>query len=169
MGWRACVLASVALTSGCAAVPTPALNTDPATLDTRNVCRLRNAAIDKGNIDVRDKATAEMARRDINIQQCEYWRADDEATKQTSYDKIRRALIATAAVLVIAGAAYAAASSGGGGGGSTAINDYQWDWDVFYNQYGQLVTYCRGVQTGQFSDNWHCNGLPVTDARWPSK
>jgi hypothetical protein len=168
MDWRVCVLASVALTSGCATVPTPALTTDPATLDTRNVCRLRNAAIDKGNIDAREKATAELAERGINIQQCEYWRADDEAAKQARYQKIKNGLIATAAVLVVAGAVYAAANSGGGGG-STAVNDYQWDWDVFYNEQGQLVAYCRGVQTGQFADKWHCNGLSVTDARWPGK
>lgn len=94
--------------------------------------------------------------------------ADDGAAKSARYQKIKDGLIATAAVLVVAGIVYAAVKSGGGGG-STAVNDYQWDWDVFYNEQGQLAAYCRGVQTGQFADEWHCNGLPVTDARWPGK
>lgn len=168
MDWRVCVLASVALTSGCATVPSPALDSDPVSLETRDVCRLRSAAVNKGNSDVFGNATKEIERRGVNVQQCYTWLAEDEAAKQARYQKIKNGLIATAAVLAIAGAAYAAASSGGGGG-STAVNDYQWDWDVFYNEQGQLVAYCRGVQTGQFADKWHCNGLSVTDARWPGK
>jgi hypothetical protein len=96
MDWRVCVLASVASTSGCATVPSPALDSDPATLDTRNVCRLRSAAVNKGNSDVFGSATNEIEKRGINVQQCYDWLAEDEAAKQVRYQKIKNGLIATA-------------------------------------------------------------------------
>ena len=67
------------------------------------------------------------------------------------------------------GAAAAAAGGGGGGGGAYGASDYDWDWDQFYNQYGQLVWACRGIQTGQFAELHHCAYDVKVDTRWPGK
>ncbi|RZI80860.1 MAG: hypothetical protein EOP38_21150 [Rubrivivax sp.] len=75
-----------------------------------------------------------------------------------------------AALLVIgAAAAVAAARSGGGGYGSPAQQDYDWAWDQFYTQGYQLVWACRGVQTGEFADQYRCAGKSQSDHRWPGK
>lgn len=47
--------------------------------------------------------------------------------------------------------------------------DTEWDWDEFYGQEGRLVWACRGVQTGQFAEQFNCNYLPKSDFRWPDK
>ena len=72
------------------------------------------------------------------------------------------------AAALVGAAAYAAARNSGGGA-PLAASDYDWDWDAFYNQYGQLVWACRGVQTTQFAEQWHGAGKAQTDYRWPNK
>lgn len=52
---------------------------------------------------------------------------------------------------------------------SNKVTDYDWDWDEFYDQYGTLVWRCRGVQTGQYSENSNCAYDAMTDRRWPEK
>jgi uncharacterized membrane protein len=47
--------------------------------------------------------------------------------------------------------------------------DKAWDWDEFYDQRGQLVWACRGVQTGRFSDEAKCEYKFKNDRRWPDK
>lgn len=79
----------------------------------------------------------------------------------------QNAAIGVGVVAVLLGVA--AARRGGGGGGGAAATDYDWDWDQIYNQYRQLVWVCRGVQTTQFAEAWHCNGKLQTDLRWPNK
>jgi hypothetical protein len=49
------------------------------------------------------------------------------------------------------------------------FKDRQWDWDQFYDRYGNLVWMCRGVQTGQFAEDDKCDGKYQTDRRWPRK
>jgi hypothetical protein len=49
------------------------------------------------------------------------------------------------------------------------VTDYEWDWDEFYDQSGDLVWTCRGVQTGQFAEFERCSGRYQTDSRWPGK
>jgi len=44
-----------------------------------------------------------------------------------------------------------------------------WDWDQFYDSYGNLLSRCRDVASGQFIDSEYCNGLPKDDDRWPEK
>jgi hypothetical protein len=50
-----------------------------------------------------------------------------------------------------------------------AVTDYEWDWDEFYDQYGNLVWMCRGVQTAQFVELSRCSDKYQTDTRWPNK
>lgn len=78
-----------------------------------------------------------------------------------------RWLLAGAAVSVAALAYYA--GKNGGGGTAPASSDWDWDWDQIYNQYGQLVWMCRGIQTTQFAESARCAYKPQTDLRWPGK
>src|SRR5690606_21767936 len=79
----------------------------------------------------------------------------------------RHSAIAIGAIL---GAALIAVSqSGGGGSGYAPVSDYDYAWDQYYNQYGQLVWACRGKQTGQFSYLENCRYKPANDYTWPSK
>ena len=80
--------------------------------------------------------------------------------------------LAIGAGILLGAALIAAAANSGGGYGSGAyapVTDYQWDWDQYYSSTYQLVWSCRGVQTGQFADQWRCAGMPQTDYRWPAK
>lgn len=81
---------------------------------------------------------------------------EDYSAKNTA-----AAVIGTA---VVAGLIVAAASSKGGGGGYYAPT-YDWDyaWD-YQPMNGQWV--CRGKQTGQYADQWHCRNKLLYDA-WP--
>ena len=76
---------------------------------------------------------------------------------------------------VLAAVAVAAVARGGGGGGggnsysNAAAVDSEWAWDQFYNEHYQLVWACRGIQTGQFADQWRCQYKSMNDLTWPSK
>lgn len=70
--------------------------------------------------------------------------------------------------VAIAALAYAVVRRGGGGGGVPAQGDYSYSWDLFYNEYRQLVWACRGEQTGQFADQTNCQFKAKNDLRWPS-
>jgi len=106
-----------------------------------------------------DATTEEINRRGLGLERCNQLIVEQR--------------VAIGAAILIAAVVVAAANSDGGGGGgtstanSTSPNDYEWDWDQFQNQYGQQVTQCRGVQTGQFADNRHCSGKLQMDLRWP--
>ena len=45
-----------------------------------------------------------------------------------------------------------------------SVSDVSWDWDYLSN--GQWR--CRGIQTGQFSDDEYCANEFVDDDRWPN-
>jgi hypothetical protein len=73
-------------------------------------------------------------------------------------------------ILGVAATAALAASGGGYTGNSYyAPTDYDWAWDQYYNQYGQLVWSCRGKQTGQFAEFDRCQYKPANDFTWPTK
>jgi hypothetical protein len=129
---------------------------DPQSLSDAQVCRLWVQASGDFFKDV----DAEASRRNLDYGECQA--------------KVQQQNLGIAAALLIGIAAAAAARGGGGGGYATpaqpaAANDFDWDWDQFYNQGGQLVWACRGVQTGRFAPNYHCAGKPMTDWRWPGK
>lgn len=73
----------------------------------------------------------------------------------------------------LAGLALLGAAAAGGSRGLGALGqgmqgtDYDWAWDQFRNDYGQLVWGCRGVQTGQFADLSRCSAKPRADYMWP--
>lgn len=77
--------------------------------------------------------------------------------------------VAIGAGAILGAALIAIARRNGGGGGGNAYRDTDWDWDEFYDGSHRLVWACRGVQTGQFADSYHCAGKPQTDERWPGK
>ena len=45
--------------------------------------------------------------------------------------------------------------------------DLRWAWDIFRDEYGNVVRRCRGTNTRQFADNNKCSVEPVEDRRWP--
>jgi hypothetical protein len=47
--------------------------------------------------------------------------------------------------------------------------DSDWDWDAFYDGYGNLLWRCRGIQSGQFANNSNCQYDYMDDDRWPNK
>ena len=163
MARRNWMLATCILSAGC--VSAPSLDSDPTDLNSREVCHLRERAIKETNQDAQVMALTEIERRGFTVADCARWVEED---KQVRAAKIRKGLV-TAAVAIAVTAAVVAAANSGGGGGAPAPTDYEWDWDIFYNEYGQLVAYCRGVQTGQFAETWRCNGKAQTDWRWPGK
>jgi hypothetical protein len=84
-------------------------------------------------------------------------------------DTLKKVGIGLAVVAIGAAAYYGSKGSGGGGYAPAQAADYDWDWDQFYNANYQLVWACRGVQTGQFSDESHCTYKAKIDSRWPAK
>lgn len=81
----------------------------------------------------------------------------------------KKVALGALAVVAIAAVVVAAANSGGGGGGGAYApsSDYVWHWDQFMDQRGLYEWRCRGVQTGQFADNYHCAGQLQFDNTWP--
>ncbi len=146
-------VAALAILAGCASTP-KTFYANPRSVGNLALCKTEKGASARSNPTFRDDVRAELVRRGLHQADC---------------DKlIRKEHAAIAAALLVGAAAYAAAESGGGGGGgSGTVTDYEWDWDEFYNHEYRLVWVCRGVQTGQFAEEWHCNGKPKTDYRWP--
>ncbi|MBL8224829.1 MAG: hypothetical protein JNM50_05810 [Chromatiales bacterium] len=163
-GVRLLVLAVALMALGGCALAPP-IDSDPSTLETRPLCHLRTKALVDQNEVVRIAAEGELQRRQVTHADCDKWVGED---RQARAEAIKKGVAITAAIVIVTAAAIAAANNGGGSSARQAT-DYEWDWDVFYNEYGQLTAACRGVQTGQFADRWHCNGKAVNDYRWPGK
>lgn len=65
---------------------------------------------------------------------------------------------------VIVGAAIAGTAPRGGGG---PVVDFDWAWDQFRDEYGNLTWRCRGMHTGRFAEDWRCAYKVMVDATWP--
>jgi hypothetical protein len=150
---------AILLISGCAATPAT-FYAESATMSDVRLCRTLKSAL-AGN----DSVFAEDVRRAAAA------RNYDEYSCQAIVNRQNAAI----AVGVVAAAAVVAIAKNGGGGGVGASTttgagyDTEWDWDQFNNQYNQPVWACRGVQTGQYSEAYHCNGKMQSDWRWPQK
>lgn len=144
---------------GCAASPEK-FYANSATLSDARLCRTLKAA--SGGRDLTFAA---------DVRQAADARGLDDFSCQSIVNKQNAAI----AVGIVAGAALVAVAKNGGSGGVGATTttgqgyDVEWDWDQFNNQYGQLVWACRGIQTGQYSETYHCNGKMQADWRWPQK
>ncbi|MDC1401333.1 hypothetical protein N8349_02715, partial [Gammaproteobacteria bacterium] len=51
---------------------------------------------------------------------------------------------------------------------ANSFNSYSYDWDGFYDQYGDWTYRCRTIETGRFAENYNCSGEYKDDDRWPS-
>jgi hypothetical protein len=91
---------------------------------------------------------------------------DDPANNEFS---VGNTILGILGAVATVGLAASGGGSGGGYGNSYTPVDYDWAWDQFYNQYGQLTWACRGKQTGQFAYNSSCAYKTVNDLTWPSK
>lgn len=102
---------------------------------------------------------SEVTRRGMTVESCEAMVAEKKRN-------------AAMLVAVLAGAALAVSASKGGGAAApsawapTAV-DTDWAWDQFYGPNFQLMWACRGIQTGQFADQWRCQYKIKVDSRWP--
>jgi hypothetical protein len=158
----AILLSSALLLTACA-VSSERFYSNRGSLGAVSLCRTHQTAIRNGQYQLAKDVEQELrARLKKNLSQC-------EEIISASNRAVAAGVLATAVVV-------AAASSKGGGGGSgttskttSSATDYDWDWDQFYNQYGDLIWRCRGVQSGQFAEDYHCAADYKSDTRWPSK
>lgn len=140
------------LVAACAASPTQFAARGREMGDTR-VCRTWVSASEGTDKDFMDATAAEVTRRGLDYERCR--------------ELINQQRAAIGAALLVTAVVVAAASSDGSGGAPAAAYDSEYAWDQFQNEFGQLTTRCRGVQTGRFADNSRCAGKYVNDVRWP--
>lgn len=159
------ISATVALTlvSGCA-VSSSEFYRQRLTMSNAQLCRTFASSEDKvfQEQSVDNEIFANDVRVEINRRNLSHMECKQIVSGQNL-------AIGAGALLGAALIAVARRNGGGGGGGGPAKYDTEWDWDEFYNGYHQLVWACRGVQTGQFADEYHCAGKLQTDNRWPGK
>jgi hypothetical protein len=82
-------------------------------------------------------------------------------------DTMRKVGIGLAVLAVGAAAYYGGRNSSGGGYAPTPPTDYDWAWDLQRGGAGGLVWVCRGIQSGQYSDQSHCAYKIQSDSQWP--
>lgn len=146
-----CAFASICLAlSGCAATKQEFYAKKDDLWDW-SVCKTWREASASGDVDFRNDVYAEILKRNMTGSGC----------------NTRNNVADIGAVSVIVLGVVAAALAAGGGGGNPGVNDYDWAWDQFRDQSGSLVWACRGRQSGQFAEQWRCNGKLMTDATWP--
>jgi len=137
---------------GCAASPKKFYK-NPSAVETTSLCR---AYLSTRDPKFQSDTLAEINRRGLGTQQCV------DAVNQQD------AAIAAGLAVGLAGAAAAACANNGGCANSYSAPSYGADWDLFRNQYGQLVWACRDIASGQFTYAQYCHGKPQVDARWPA-
>lgn len=150
----------IAITALCAALALSGCATsksdfysNPQASNTWSLCRALVEAQKAGDAAYTRDLTQILATRDMTTGDCH----------------TRNTVVEIGAVVVvvatIAAAILAAGRNGGGGGGGQS--DYDWSWDAFMAQNGQMTWACRGRQTGQFAEQWRCSGKPMNDYAWP--
>lgn len=144
--------AAVSVLAGCATV-----DRRLDTAENRELCKSYVVSQATKDWAVEQDRVREMTERGLSRGDCSRMLGNDRWEADTVL-AVGVAVLAVAAIVAIA-------KRGGGGDPST---DYQWDWDLFYDEHRQLMWACRGVQSGQFADAWRCAGKARTDARWPS-
>ncbi|NRP46014.1 hypothetical protein XMD543_000020 [Marinobacterium sp. xm-d-543] len=98
----------------------------------------------------------EVDRRNVSYGEC-------KAVVKEHEDDVAKGILAAAALIAITAAV--ANSSGGGGYGSST----SYEWDEFYDAYGNLTWRCRDTSNGQFAYDYNCAGSLKTDSTWPGK
>lgn len=159
---RAIVAALVMSLAACAVTPQQ-FSAQRTSITDSDLCHTWVYAARSNDRQLERDVTAEVYRRGLNDTTCTQATA---AAKQRAVDNF----VGTTAVLLGAAAVIGLAAKGGGNlaGAMTPEDDTDWDWDLFYNEYRQLVWACRGVQTGQFADTQRCAYKAKADTRWPS-
>lgn len=152
----ACAIQLATLLAACAASPETFSARGQELGDTR-VCRTWFKATQGNDLELLQATSEEVNRRGLSWSRCQ--------------QLINRQRVAIGAAIIVTAALVATASSDGGtgGGGESASpgQDSQWAWDQFLAERGQMMTRCRGVQTGRFAEDWRCAGRYVNDLTWP--
>jgi hypothetical protein len=103
----------------------------------------------------------EMQRRYLKSEDCKGTTSAAQATNGSNVGGI--VVLGLAAALV-----YQLARHGGGGPGPASAVDTDWAWDQQWNATRTGPQWvCRGRQTAQYADEWHCAGKPMIDSTWP--
>lgn len=157
---KAVIVLITASVAGCAWTPEK-YAAKRTTLDDTETCRLLLGWQKEAKEPYLTMVREEVARRGLTEEAC--------AQKYEGLRQARRKAIGAAIVLTATAAAIAYASRSRPAYPVTSSADTSWDWDQFANSDGVLVWACRGVQTTQFAEQWHCIGKPQTDLRWPAK
>lgn len=116
-----------------------------------SICRTFADANDSGDPAYINDVYNEIAKRGMTIEGC----------------RNRNMAASAGAVVGIAAGVAAIVLAASRGGGNYIPTDVDWAWDQFRDQSGALVWACRGRQSGQFAEQWRCNGKLMTDATWP--
>lgn len=141
---------------GCAMSP-KAFQERRSQMNLYDVCATWIDALESTNWPLEREVSSEAASRGLTLSTCSTW-VKEQRQKRWA---------AIGAVLLV-GAVVAAARHGGGGAAAPQSYDSQWDWDLINNSAGfGSIWVCRGVQTGQFSDQQKCAGRLMNDGRWP--
>jgi len=156
----------IGILASCAASP-ERFYRERSSLSAETLCRTYDAAIKKSDLTLAGDASQELSTRlGISTNDC-------PALVSAQNAKIAAGIIAAAAITAVAIAASKKKHHGGGGyypaAASNSTFDHEWDWDQFYGENGELMAACRGVQSGQFAEQWRCAGKAQSDWRWPGK
>jgi hypothetical protein len=158
VSWKALVLIASVIATGCAWTP-ERYASKRENLDDTETCRLFLGWRKEAKEPYLTMVKEEVARRGLTEDQC--------AANYQELRRARREAIGTGLLLTASVAAVVYASQSRAAFPVTASYDSSWDWDQFADKSGNLVWACRGVQTGQFADQHHCTGRPISDWRWP--
>ena len=163
-GWKTSVVVAVAaFCHGCTVSPEQ-FEREKYTLRDDEVCRAQIKAVSEGNWDFQEPLDKDLARRGVNPLSC-------PSIVQNANNRTGAAvsLLAIGAALALASRPPSPAGYAPPPAYRQPPPDFDWAWDLFFNEHYALVWACRGVQTGQFADLERCNFKPKNDFRWPSK
>ena len=159
------LLAAAVLAGGCAQAPLTYERFVHQTqgLSDAQVCQAWFHARQTNQADYLRMAYSEASRRGLEYSGCLAMQEEQQKREQEQTKTARNILLGVAIVALTV-----AAARRGSGGGYSERADTSYSWDLFYNEYRQLVWACRGEQTGQFADQEKCAYKPRHDGRWPS-
>lgn len=140
--------------AGCASV-----SADLRTPANEELCRSYLVAEKVGDFEVEQERVKEMTARSLSRSDC---------SRMVGPSALQRTVVALGTTVLAGAVLYLAIRGLASGNTAGSSADHQWDWDLFFDERGQLTWACRGVQSGEFADLNRCHLKAKTDARWPS-
>lgn len=163
-------LLAAALLAGCAASP-ERFYADPASISDTQLCRTFLTSAVGTDVKFAADVRGSAAMRGLTYERC-------QAMVNRQNVQIGAGALIGAAMVAVARSSGGSTGVGvgvgvglGGHAGERAgpVYDSQWDWDEYTDPQQRLVWACRGVQSGQISETYHCADKARADLRWPQK